>query len=297
MRCFEPNNILFSPQATLHRPGDIGYLPLSDHPLNVDIHTPFAVVYDAKCDRILYIKGGEHVIYPASVTKLLTVLAALKVLSPGEVIHPGEELSMLDEDSSVAGIEEGHALTVEMLIEAMMLPSGNDAAYVLAAAAGKRLGEGDVSGRDAVSLFIAFMNEYGRSIGMTGTHFIVPDGLALEEHYTTLEDVVLLGKAAMACPIIRRYASTVRDSVTYESGHTNEWTNTNPLLRPESPWYRAAVTGLKTGYLRHNSCILLSVEADESYYLVGLFGAEDSDMRCADAVKIIDTLMDGEVTA
>ena len=149
--------------------------------------------------------------------------------------------------------------------------------------------------RISIPLFLAFMHEYGRSIGLVGTHFVCPDGLAFEDHYTTQEDMILIGKAAMQCPLIRRYASTARDSVTYASGHTATWVNTNPLLRPDSPWYRPAVTGLKTGYLRHNSCILLSVEANDTYYLVGLFGAEDSDTRCADAVKIVDKLTGGEV--
>jgi D-alanyl-D-alanine carboxypeptidase (penicillin-binding protein 5/6) len=293
---FERTGILLSPKAVLHKPSEQGFIPMSETPLDFDIETPFAVVYDGAKDRILYRKGGDRVIYPASTTKLLTILASLKVLNPGEIVHPGDELSLLDEDSSVAGVDEGHALTVEMLVEAMLLPSGNDAAYVLAAAAGERISEGVVSGANAVPVFLAFMEEYGRSIGLVGTHFIVPDGLAFEEHYTTLEDMILIGKAAMKCPLIRRYAATARDDVTYASGHTNTWTNTNPLLHPDSPWYRPAVTGLKTGYLRHNSCILLSVDAKDSYYLVGLFGAEDSDMRCADAVKIVDKLTGGEVT-
>lgn len=292
---FERRGILLSPKAKLHNVGELGYIPKSPTPLDFDIATPFAVVYYAAKDRILYIKGGDQVIYPASTTKLLTILTALRVLNPHEILHPGDELTLMDEDSSVAGVDERHALTVEMLIEAMLLPSGNDAAYVLAAAAGERLSEGAVTGADAVPLFIAFMNEYGRSLGLVGTHFTVPDGLAFEEHYTTLEDMILIGKAAMNCPLIRRYAATAHDTVTYESGHTNTWINTNPLLRQDSPYYRPSVTGLKTGYLRHNSCILLSVEAKGSDYLVGLFGAESSDERCADAVKIIDKLTDGEV--
>lgn len=295
MSLFDRNGILLSPRAKLHTKEDVGYVAMSEHPLAFDIQTPFCVVYNGAKDRILYLKGGDQVIYPASVTKLLTILTALKVLSPGEIIHPGDELTLMDEDSSVAGVDERHALTVEMLVEAMLLPSGNDAAYVLAAAAGERISEGEVSGREALPLFLAFMNEYGRSIGLKDTHFTVPDGLAGAEHYTTLEDIVLIGKAAMNCPLIRRYAATAHDEVTYESGHQNTWTNTNPLLRPDSPWYRPAVTGLKTGYLRHNSCILLSVEAKESYYLVGLFGAEDSDTRCADATMIVDRLTESEV--
>lgn len=296
MSLFDRNGILLSPRAALHTERDPGYIAMSEHPLSFDIQTPFCVIYDGAADRLLYVKGGDQVVYPASVTKLLTILAALTVLSPREIIRPGDELSLVDEDSSVADVQEGHALTVEMLVEGMLLPSGNDAAYVLAAAAGERISEGELSGRDAVPLFIAYMNEYGRSIGLKDTHFTVPDGLAGAEHYTTLEDIVLIGKAARNCPLIRRYAATARDEVTYESGHKNTWTNTNPLLRPDSPWYRPAVTGLKTGYLRHNSCILLSVETKESYYLVGLFGAESSDIRCADAIGIVDKLTESEVT-
>lgn len=296
MSFFERSEILLSPKAILHKPGDQGYIPMAGCPLDFDIQTPFAVVYDALSHQILYSKGNERIIYPASTTKLLTILAALRVLRPDEVVCAGSELALMDEDSSVAGIGEGHALTVEMLIEAMLLPSGNDAAYILAAAAGERIGEGLVSGADALPVFMAFMEEYGRSIGLVGTHFTVPDGLAFWDHYTTLEDIVLIGRAAMQCPLIRRYAATVRDTVTYQSGQAVTWSNTNPLLRPDSPWYRPAVTGLKTGYLRHNSCILLSVEAGDARYLVGLFGAEDSDMRCADAVKIVDKLTGDEVT-
>ena len=295
MSFFERSEILLSPKAELHKPGDLGYIPMAEQPLQLDILTPFAFVYDATRDRLVYVKGGDRIIYPASTTKLLAILAALTVLNPHEIVTAGTELSLVDEDSSVAGVEEGQALSVQMLIEAMLLPSGNDAAYVLAAAAGERISEGVVSGADAVPLFVAFMNEYGRSLGLVGTHFTVPDGLAFWDHYTTLEDMVLIGKAALACPIIRRFAATVHDRVTFESGQVREWTNTNPLLRPDSPWYRASVTGLKTGYLRHNSCILLSVEAADSCYLVGLFGADNSDIRCADAAVIIDRLTAREV--
>ena len=296
MSFFERSEILLSPLAVLHKEGEAGYIPVAKTPLEFDLTTPYAFVYESTGDRILYRKGNDRIIYPASTTKLLTILTALTVLNPSEIVTAGNELSLMDEDSSVAGVEMGQVLSVEALVEAMLLPSGNDAAYVLAAAAGERISEGVVSGADAVPLFIAFMHEYGRSIGLVGTHFTVPDGLDFWDHYTTLEDMILIGKAAMQCPLIRRFAATAHDRVTLADGQVREWTNTNPLLRPDSPWYRASITGLKTGYLRHNSCILLSVEANDSYYLVGLFGAESGDERCADAVKIVDRLMSREVT-
>ena len=248
----------------------------------------------ADAGELLYYDNINEHIAPASLTKLLTASVALHYLSPDTVVTVGSEQSLVRSGSSLCLIRPGHKLKLYDLLTGMLMASGNDAAYVLAAAAGERISEGEVSGCEALPLFLAFMNEYGRSIGLKDTHFTVPDGLAGAEHYTTLEDIVLIGKAAMNCPLIRRYASTAHDEVTYESGHQNTWTNTNPLLRPDSPWYRPAVTGLKTGYLRHNSCILLSVEAKESYYLVGLFGAEDSDTRCADATMIVDRLTESE---
>jgi D-alanyl-D-alanine carboxypeptidase (penicillin-binding protein 5/6) len=85
--------------------------------------------------------------------------------------------------------------------------------------------------------------------------------------------------------------------VTYADGYTTTWINTNALLHPNSPHYRASVTGLKTGSLDNNYCVIVTVEENGQRYIVGIFGAKDSDSRFADATTIIDALLGAEEVA
>jgi D-alanyl-D-alanine carboxypeptidase (penicillin-binding protein 5/6) len=283
-------SLLPAPDAELHDKNDLGYIPVSSEPLSIDIDTKQVFVYDCAKNEIVYLKGEQQIIYRASTTKLLTILLALEHLSPDEVITPGEELDLVGEGSSVAYIKTNHALTVEMLIEGMLLPSGNDAAYVLAAAAGNRISDGEATGKEAVEVFVRGMNDYAKTLGAIDTHFTSPDGLAGDDHYTTLEDMLLISIAASECEIITRYASVYKDTVTYASGHTNTWINTNVMLDPKSPYYRETVTGLKTGSLDRNYCVITTAEQGQDRYIIGIFGARDKDARFADTATIIDAL-------
>ncbi len=287
--------LLDRPLATLHGEHDAGYIPVSTEMLDIDVLAPQAFVYDCRAEQIIYSKGKERVVYPASTTKLLTILCALEYLAPDEIVTPGEELALVETGSSIAYISREHKLSVEMLIEGMLLPSGNDAAYVLAAAAGHRI-DPSVKGKEAVAAFMHEMTEYGTRIGLVGTRFTTPDGLAGGEHYSTVEDIILIARLAMENDIIRRYAALHEDSVIYASGHTNHWVNTNAMLDPDSPWYHAAVTGLKTGSLDKNYCLIATVEQEGRAYIVGVFGARQKTDRYADALTVIDALFpQGEV--
>lgn len=283
------------PSATLHGMGDTGYIPVSAAPLELEISAPQAFVYDCESETLIYCKGEDRVVYPASTTKLLTALCALEYLSPDEIVTPGDELSLVEAGSSLAYIKEYHALSVEMLVEGMMLPSGNDAAYVLAAAAGHRMDESK-TGADAVAAFMDGMVTYGEKIGLVGTCFTTPDGLAGSEHYSTVEDIVLISRLAMKNDLIRRCAAMHEQDVVYASGHINHWVNTNELINPDSEWYHDAVTGLKTGSLENNYCLIFTIEQDGHTYIAGVFGATKKTDRYADAHRILNALLgDGEV--
>lgn len=297
MSLFSRNAILLSPKAVRHAPGQAGYIPLAPTSLDLMIDSEYAFVYSCNRHHISYLKGADQVIYPASTTKLLTILCALEVLSPEEIVIPGEELFFVEEDSSLADIRQGCPLTVERLIEGMLLPSGNDAAYALAAAAGRRISHDKIAAREAVDTFMHRMNEHATALGLTGSHFTTPDGLAGENHYTTLEDMILVAKSAMKNRIIKQYAARQRDIVTDTDGYMTTWINTNALLHPGSPYYRASVTGLKTGSLDNNYCVIVTVEQNGQRDIVGIFGAKDSDSRFADAATIIDVLLGAEEAA
>ena len=286
------------PPADLHGKDDPGYIPVSGELLDLDLSARQAFVYDCNRGEIVYLKGEAEVVYPASTTKLLTILCALEVLSPEEIITPGEELSLVESGSSLAYIKDNHRLSVQMLVEGMLLPSGNDAAYVLAAAAGNRMSDGEATGKEAVADFMENMNEYAKTLGLKGSHFTVPDGLAGNEHYSTLEDMLLIARAAAQHPLISRYAAMATDHVTYQSGHTNTWVNTNAMLDPDSPYYRPSVTGLKTGSLDRNFCVLVTAEGGGERYIIGIFGARDKNARFADAATAVDALLaSGEVAS
>ena len=282
------------PTAVLHEINDIGYIPYTSDEANIKIASKQAFVYDVEKEMFIYKKGSENIIYPASTTKLLTVLYALTLLNLDEVVTPGNELELVAPDSSIAYIKSHHSLTVEMLIEGMLLPSGNDAAYVLAAAAGKVLAENNnIDGKSAVSLFLDGMNKYALDIGLCGSNFTSPDGYYAPLHYTTLEDIALVSVMASQTDIISKYSRLHSDNVIYASGHSNRWVNTNLMLDPESIYYCPYVTGLKTGSAGEgNYSLIITVDLDDGReYIIGIFSSQNKNERYADALTIIDYLV------
>lgn len=278
--------------SQLH-PNDSEYaIKYGDDTIDVEIDSPQAFVYDVSNDTIIFSKGEDKVIYPGSTTKLITALYALTVLSEDEVITPRDELNLVKEGSSIAYIKSHHKLTVSMLIEGMMIPSGNDAAYVLAAATGRKLaGDNELDGQTAVEIFMKGLNEYGKSIGLCGSYFTVPDGYAGKEHYTTTEDMAIIARLACKNELITEYASRQSSSVVYASGHTNTWINTNKLLDPESKYYSRYAKGLKTGSIDDEYSLVFSIEFDDGReYIAGVFGADSKNVRFEDALEIIKTL-------
>lgn len=274
--------------AVLHGDGAIGAIEAIDDEVEFEITAPQAFVYSVDAGKIIYIKGYEKIIYPASTTKLLSIICALNVLGPDELVTPGDELELVSEHSSIAYVRSHHTLTVEMLIEGMLLPSGNDAAYALAAAAGAKLSNDKSHGKDAVKVFVDEMNRYASEIGMCGSHFTSPDGYFDGNHYSTVEDMALLSSIASKNTIIMRYASLLSDDVTYASGHTITWHNTNLMINPESEYYSPCVTGLKTGTLEGNVCLICTFSAADKDYIAGVFTEPDSETRFGDMKKIVD---------
>ena len=260
--------------------------------LDIGIGSPQGFVYDVSNDTIIFTKGEDKVVYPGSTTKLLTALYALTILPKDAVVTPGNELSLVKEGSSIAYIKSHHKLTVSMLVEGMLIPSGNDAAYVLAAAAGREIaGDESLDGMRAADVFMGGLNEYARKIGLCGTYFTVPDGYAGKEHYTTTEDMAIIARLASQNKLISEYASKMTSDVVYASGHTNTWINTNKLLDPESPYYSRYAKGLKTGSIDDEYSLVFSFEFNDGReYIAGVFGADSKNVRFEDALEIIKTL-------
>ena len=216
-------------------------------------------VYDCKAGSFL-VSSGESTerIYPASITKLFTAYVAMQYVKPETQITAGDALEMVAWGSSVAKIEKGDVLTAQQLVEAMLLPSGNDAAYLLACEAGKIIqNDSTLSATAAVQAFMTQMNAQAKELGMTGTNFVNPDGIHDDNHYTTFADLAILGKLSMEDKAVMQYAATAKEQIVLH-GETIEWKNTNALIHPDSEYYCPYAIGLKTGQTPSAGSCLLS---------------------------------------
>lgn len=285
------------PTEEVTEPSEEATQPVEDtqstEPVQIDLAANQAIVFDCGTETELYRLGEESNLYPASITKLFTAYVALQYLDPSEGVTAGEELEFVGEDSTMACIFRGQRVSVEMLVEGMLLPSGNDAAYILATAAGRRIvGDGSITARQAVSVFVDEMNAQAASLGMTGTHFVNPDGYPDDDHYSCLEDMVTIGRLAMENTTISRLTATSKDSVTYLSGQTNSWHNTNALIDPSSPFYEPTACGLKTGSsTASGNCLLSAFWIEDHCVIIGVFGCKESDERFADTLTLLHTFV------
>jgi len=110
-------------------------LDISNPSISVDATA--AILFDADTKEVLYHKNPVQAVFPASTAKLLTSLVALELCKEDEEVTIGEEIKMIASDSTRAYLKKGEILTIRNLLEGMLLPSGNDAAYAIAAYVGK----------------------------------------------------------------------------------------------------------------------------------------------------------------
>lgn len=275
-------------------------VPESEEPTALDVSeelTRTMAGMDGKCIFVYDAAGGnilscntsrEEKLYPASITKLYTAWLALQYLEPDMVVTAGEELALVGSGSSLAYISRGCRLRVDMLVEAMLLPSGNDAAYVLAAAAGRVIaGEEGLEATVAVQRFVAEMNREGERLGFVNSHFANPDGYHTGSHYSCPEDMARIGELAMENDTITGYTALEADTVTYVSGERITWYNTNRLINKAADQYCPQAVGLKTGYTGESGyCLLAAFRDGEKRILVGIFGAEKNLPRYENAVAL-----------
>ena len=250
-------------------------------------------VYDIRRGEYLQKLGSEtEKLYPASITKLLTCYVVLQYLQPDEVVTAGDALDLVPGDSSVAGFEKGDQVTVDQLIGAMMLPSGNDAAQMAAVTAGRRIaGNEELSPSSAVAAFMEEMNAQAKALGMENSNFVTPDGFHRDDHYTTMDDLVILCKKVLAEPTILKYASMAKTELQMGE-RTLEWVNTNLLLQEEWQYHMPNTIGLKTGYTdTAGGCLVSAFVEEDTLLLIGVFGSTPfTEDRYLDTVDIYNSI-------
>lgn len=206
-----------------------------------DIVSDAAIVIDAETGQILYEKNSDVGKYPASITKVMTVLIALEHnLNLDQVVTMSQNAIWgIDRSSTNIGLDVGEQLTIRDLLYATMVNSANECAYALAELVG-----GDVEN------FAKMMNKKAEELGCKHTHFVTPNGLHDDDHYTTAYDMALIMRAAIHNDQFREIAGTVNYTIP-PTNLTDEsrplWTGTK-MINPANPYYYEYCEGGKNGY-------------------------------------------------
>ena len=223
-----------------------------------------AILVDGESGRVLFEKNAHQERAIASITKLMTALVAVEY---GGALE--EQVTIRPEWTGIEGssiyLKPGETVTMETLLYGLLLHSGNDAAVALAAhCAG------------SVDAFVDRMNERSAELGMEQSHFIDPNGLSDEGHYSTAYDMALLARACCENEIVAKIAAT--RSITLG---TRTFTNHNKLL-----WRYEGCTGMKTGYTKQAGRTLVSSAQRDGQTLIAVTLNAPSDW--ADHTALFD---------
>ena len=262
----------------------IGLTPLTtkaawDPPTVPVANTVFLINSDS--GTVLYAKNADQKVEPASITKVMTaILAAEKFkdkLGTVITVENSDIKAILGTGLSTSQLRVGEQLTVEQLLYCLLLPSGADAAVILARA---------VSGD--IPTFIAAMNSKAKEIGCKNTTYTNPHGQHDANQYTTAQDVYLIAKYAMSIDILATVVST--PSYTISATATTQkhtLTNTNKMLSSNNPnYYYKSIKGIKTGsHTQAGSCLVSYASSGGYTYYCVVMGAPYTDTQCTTAFE------------
>ncbi len=222
-----------------------------------------AAVFDLADAQTIFSKNAFERLYPASTTKVMTALLAIKYGNLSDEVTVTEDAVITEAGATLCGIQPGDKLTLEQLLYGLMLPSGNDAGAAIA-----------VHMAGSIDAFADMMNEEARRLGATGTHFVNPHGLHDENHYTTAYDLYLIFNEALKYEIFRQVTGATAYSASYQSasGETvtatwkgGNWFLTGEREEPEGLTVFAGKTGTTqaAGYC----LVMASRDAAEKEYI------------------------------
>jgi len=260
------------------------------YPIDMIIQTPYCVMYDVQGRQVLYSKNAEEKAYPASTTKIMTASIMMEYTDKDTVFTAGDEQSLVQPGSSLAYLNVGSQLDREMMLDAIMLPSGNDASYCAAAVTGRMIaGDEALPAEEAVNVFVNKMNEKAKEIGCKNTNFTCPDGFHNDNHYTTAMDLLRITLYSQNYPEIAASGKKTYREVEFLSGEYIYWNNSNKLIQPDSDDYYTYATGLKTGMTDYSGhCVVATAERFGHELIIVCLGSESAAVRWNDTRALFD---------
>ncbi|MFH5778693.1 D-alanyl-D-alanine carboxypeptidase family protein [Heyndrickxia sp. FSL K6-6286] len=233
------------------------------------------VLMDENSGEILYAKNANERLFPASTTKILTALIALNKGNINDTVHIGDEVTLREPDESSAGLKPGQSLSLKVLLRAMLLPSGNDAARSVAVyVAKKESNNPQMSSKEALDYFAQLMNQEANRLGAKHSHFVNPHGLHNPNHYSTAKDLALIAREARRNSEFREIVS---EEMYKDANHT--YYNRNELVNRGSQNYYQGANGIKTGFTdQAGYCLVSSASRNGKNLIAVVLHSTNSDV-------------------
>lgn len=242
-----------------------------NNPNNPEITAKAGLMINDTTQEVLYANNAYERIYPASTTKLLTALVAMKYAKGDDIVTVSKDNAGITVyGAKLCNLKQGDTLTMSTLLNCLLVYSGNDAAITIAE---------HISGSEEA--FVVLMNEEAKKLGATSTHFTNSHGLHDANHYTTAYDMYLIFKACLEyeefLPMIHQ--TSYEASITEQNGTVRkvsyESTNMFLLGTKETP-EGVTIFGGKTGSTSDaGDCLLLYSKSDtDQGYISAIFKAD-----------------------
>ena len=246
------------------------------------LYAPAAVLVDATNGDILFAKNARQRMYPASTTKVMTLLLALEsgIAMDTTIVIP-KQASEIPADSSLIPVFPGDVMTFRDLLYGFMLTSGNDGANAVAV-----LVSGNVEG------FVQRMNARAAELGCEDTHFANPHGYHDENHWSTALDLSRIASEAVKLDAFRQIVSAPSYTMTITRNNTPQEvrvTNTNSLLKKDNTYYYPDCIGIKTGY--HSAagqCFVGAAERDGVRLVTVDLGGVANQEKWIDTIRMFN---------
>ncbi|MDY4475194.1 D-alanyl-D-alanine carboxypeptidase family protein [Mitsuokella sp.] len=249
------------------RPDVPGLVIRPDDPLQ-NLTARSAVVMDAATGQVIYARDMDARRFPASTTKIMTLILALENSNLDDVVTVSSNAA--GTEGSTIWLEAGEKLRMGDLLYGMMMHSGNDATVAIAE---------HIAG--SVDKFAVMMTRKAHEIGAVNTNFANANGLPRDDHYTTAYDMALIASYGYKVPGFEEIVSTKEMHFDWVKDPEHRLRNENQML-----WLYRGANGVKTGYTDAAGRCLVSAAKKDGLQLVAV--VLDSVYMWNDSIKLLD---------
>lgn len=240
------------------------------------VNAKSAIMIEESTGKVLFENNADERRAPASMTKVMTLLLIMEHIESGK-IKLTDKVMITENAASMGGsqvfLEAGTEMTVDELIKAICIASGNDAAVAMAEYIG-----------GSEEKFVDLMNKRAKELGMKNTTYENPHGLDSSNHLTSARDMAIVARELVKHEKILEYSSTYEEYLKKPDGTSTWMVNTNKLIR-----YYSGLDGLKTGFTETAGyCLTATAKKNDMRLITVVMGEDSSEVRNKETVEMLN---------